>query len=45
MTYDGLQVHGTKDPWDDWWSEERGTEIDDYDVYDEVDEEDRPEYD
>lgn len=44
MNYHGLQVPGTADPFDEWFEEGDGTQIDDYDVFDEVDEEDRPDY-
>lgn len=41
--YHGLRVANT-DPFDEWWGDERGTEIEEYDVYDDLDEGEKPEY-
>jgi len=44
MKYQGLNTPGTEDRFDEWWEESDGTAIDQYDVFDEVDDEDRPDY-
>jgi len=45
MKYQGLKVQGSQDPFDELWESEHGTELeDDYNVFDEVDDEDRPDY-
>lgn len=43
--YHGLSVANTDPRFDEWFSEERSSEVDDYNVFDEVDDADKPEYD
>lgn len=43
--YQGLRVANTDPRFDEWFDEERGTGLEEeYSVFDEVDEEDRPDY-
>lgn len=40
--YQGLRVANTDPRFDEWFDEERSTGVDEYDVFEDVDPEDRP---